>query len=495
MAECSPILKRSVLAAFFQNQIFADSRIMENSEKATLLRELPSVDELLNSEVFLEIDNNCGRASALRIARAAVDIVRARIANSENSFTLAEIMPAVLEAAAQLSDRENLGGITRVINATGVVIHTNLGRSALSGEAINAIVEQASGYCTLEYDLETGKRGKRGSRAEALICEVTGAESAVIVNNCAAAAFLVLRVLAAGMEVIISRGELVEIGGDFRIPDVLAESGATMREVGTTNRTKLRDYEQAINENTGLILRVHPSNYRVIGFTESPSNSDLAALSKSYKIPFFEDAGSGAIADLSEYGLGDEPLISRSIADGVDVVAFSGDKLLGGVQAGFVVGSAKVIGGIRRHPLYRALRLDKLAYAAIEATLGSYLRGRQGAEVPTLRMIAMTEGEIRARAERVVSELSLRAGNALKLEIVEGESAIGGGSAPDLKPRTWLISVSRDGRDAAEVEHALRKFEVPVIARIQNDRVVIDLRTVFEDDEQQLMDALAALAG
>ena len=468
---------------------------MENSEKATLLRELPSVDELLNSEVFLGIEKNSGRALALRNARAAIDIVRARIANSENSFTEAEIIPAVLEAAAQLSDRENLTGIRRVVNATGVVIHTNLGRSALSEKAVNAIVEQASGYCTLEYDLETGKRGKRGSRAETLICELTGAESAVIVNNCAAAAFLVLRVLAAGKEVIISRGELVEIGGDFRIPDVLAESGATMREVGTTNRTKLRDYEQAINENTGLILRVHPSNYRVIGFTESPSNSDLAALAKSYKIPFFEDAGSGAIVDLSEYGLGDEPLISRSIADGVDVVAFSGDKLLGGVQAGFVLGSAEVIGRIRRHPLYRALRLDKLAYAAIEGTLGSYLRGRQGEEVPTLRMIAITESEIRARAERVVSELSIKAGDALKLEIVEGESVIGGGSAPDVKPKTWLISVNRDGRDTAEIEHALRKFEVPVIARIQNDRVVIDLRTVFEDDEQQLIDALAALAG
>ena len=468
---------------------------MENSEKAALLRELPSVDELLGDKVFLEIERRSGRSGALRMARAAVDNVRARIANSGNGFTASEVMPAVLASAAEMFQRETSRGVRRVINATGVVIHTNLGRSPLSGKAVNAIVGRASRYCTLEYDLEAGRRGKRGARAEELICELTGSQSAVIVNNCAAAAFLVLRVLTAGKEVIISRGELVEIGGDFRIPDVLAESGATMREVGTTNRTKLRDYEKAISENTGLILRVHPSNYRVIGFTESPSNADLATLAKSNGIPFFEDAGSGAIVDLSKFGLDDEPLISRSIADGVDVVAFSGDKLLGGVQAGFVVGSGELIERIRRHPLYRALRLDKLAYAAIEATLGSYIRGSQIDEVPALRMIAMAEGEIRRRAERVVYEVSLKVEEALEFEIVESESAIGGGAAPDAKPKTWLISVRREGKVAAEIEHALRNFEVPVIARIHNDRVVMDLRTVFEDEEEQVINALAALAG
>ena len=466
---------------------------MEKSGKATLLRLLPSVDELLSDDAFLEIDQRSGRAGAVRIARSAVEIVRVRIANSEDGLADTDVLPAVLASAAELFEREIKGGIRRVINATGVVIHTNLGRSPLSDEAVKAIVGEASRYCILEYDRETGKRGKRGMRAEELVCELTGAESAVIVNNCAAAAFLVLRVLAAGKEVIISRGELVEIGGDFRIPDVLAESGATMREVGTTNRTKLRDYEQAINENTGLILRVHPSNYRVIGFTESPSNSELALLAKRNGIPFFEDAGSGAMVDLSMHGLGDEPLISNSIADGADVVAFSGDKLLGGVQAGFIVGNGSLLDRIRRHPLYRALRVDKLSYAAIEATLSLYRLDKHFEEIPTLRMIATGEDELQRRAEKIVADVEKRVAGRLTMEVIKGESVIGGGSAPDVKPGTRLISLTMPGATASEMERALRKRSVPVIARIENERLMIDLRTVFADEEDELIKALFEL--
>jgi L-seryl-tRNA(Ser) seleniumtransferase len=311
----------------------------------------------------------------------------------------------------------------------------------------------------------------------------------MIVNNCAAAAFLVLRVIAKGKDVIISRGELVEIGGDFRVPDVLVESGATLREVGTTNRTKLADYEKAISDSTGLLMRVHPSNYRVIGFTESPTNLQLSALGREKGIPFFEDAGSGALLDLSGFGL-DEPAISSSIADGVDLVAFSGDKLLGGVQAGFIVGRKDLVDEIRRHPLYRALRVDKLAYSAIEATLNSYARGTHFEDIPTLRMLAIEPEAIRARADDFVASV---VGKRVLLEIVEGESVIGGGSAPDLKPRTWLVTVAIDGRSAADIDEFFRASTPPVIGRITDGRFLIDLRTVQPEDVPVLKSVIEKL--
>jgi L-seryl-tRNA(Ser) seleniumtransferase len=289
--------------------------------------------------------------------------------------------------------------------------------------------------------------------------------------------------------VIISRGELVEIGGDFRIPDVLEESGANLREVGTTNRTKITDYEKAISDTTGLLMRVHPSNYRVIGFTESPTNVQLASLSQERNIPFFEDAGSGALVDLSEFGL-NESTISSSISDGVDLVAFSGDKLLGGVQAGFIVGRKDLIDAIRRHPLYRALRVDKLAYSAIEATLLSYARGTHFEDIPTLRMLAIKPEAIRERVKDFVLSLSGR----VQIEILEGESVIGGGAAPDVKPKTWLISIAVDGRPASEIDSVLRASTPPVIGRIADDRFLLDLRTVLPSDQLDLATAIGELA-
>ncbi|MEQ1764564.1 MAG: L-seryl-tRNA(Sec) selenium transferase [Pyrinomonadaceae bacterium] len=461
---------------------------MSQHEKASLLRELPSIDELLTLEPLVSIADASGHSTALRIARSSIESLRREILDQSVNHDREQLVPALAKIAEETFSRERSARMNRVINATGVVIHTNLGRSVLSSEARQAMAEN-SGYCTLEYDVSSGSRGKRGAGAEALICELTGAESAMIVNNCAAAAFLVLRVLAKGKDVIISRGELVEIGGDFRVPDVLEESGAILREVGTTNRTKIADYERAISDSTGLLMRVHPSNYRVIGFTESPTNVQLSTLAREKGIPFFEDAGSGALVDLSEFGL-DEPTISSSISDGVDLVAFSGDKLLGGVQAGFIVGRKDLIDAIRRHPLYRVLRVDKLAYAATEATLTSYARGTHFEDIPTLRMLALEPDVIRNRSEELVKSHDGK----VRLEIVEGESVIGGGSAPDVKPKTWLISVSAPDRPAAKIDEFMRARDIPVIGRIADGRFLMDLRTVSPNEESEMADALVALA-
>lgn len=461
---------------------------MSQHEKASLLRELPSIDELLAIEPFLAIAAEAGHPTAVRIARASIDALRNEILAESVKQDREALVQRLSNIAKATFAGETSGRVDRVINATGVVIHTNLGRSVLSDAAVKALGDN-SGYCTLEYDIITGSRGKRGAGAESLICELTGAEAAMIVNNCAAAAFLVLRVLAKGKDVVISRGELVEIGGDFRIPDVLEESGANLREVGTTNRTKITDYEKAISETTGLLMRVHPSNYRVIGFTESPTNVQLASLSQERNIPFFEDAGSGALVDLSEFGL-NESTISSSISDGVDLVAFSGDKLLGGVQAGFIVGRKDLIDAIRRHPLYRALRVDKLAYSAIEATLLSYARGTHFEDIPTLRMLAIKPEAIRERVKDFVLSLSGR----VQIEILEGESVIGGGAAPDVKPKTWLISIAVDGRPASEIDSVLRASTPPVIGRIADDRFLLDLRTVLPSDQLDLATAIGELA-
>lgn len=466
---------------------------MSQQEKASLLRELPSIDELLAVEPLISIAEAAGHSTALRIARSSIETLRREILGESRQHSREQHVAKLAEIAGDSFTRERSARMSRVINATGVVIHTNLGRSVLADSAVKAVAK-ISGYCTLEYDLISGSRGKRGAGAEALICEVTGAEAAMIVNNCAAAAFLVLRVLAKGKDVIISRGELVEIGGDFRVPDVLEESGATLREVGTTNRTKISDYEKAISDSTGLLMRVHPSNYRVIGFTESPTNLQLSTLAREKGIPFFEDAGSGALVDLSEFGL-DEPTISSSILDGVDLVAFSGDKLLGGVQAGFIVGRKTLVDSIRRHPLYRALRVDKLAYAAIEATLTSYARGTHFEEIPTLRMLAARPESIRERAEQLIRSLSTEVLDRVQFEIVEGESVIGGGSAPEVKPKTWLISASSVGRSAADVDAFLRSATTPVIGRIADGRFLLDLRTVPANDQSELVSAIKSLAG
>jgi L-seryl-tRNA(Ser) seleniumtransferase len=329
------------------------------------------------------------------------------------------------------------------------------------------------------------------------LTQITGAEAAIVVNNCAAAALIVLSVFAKGGETIVSRGELVEIGGDFRIPDVLAESGATLKEVGTTNRTKLSDYESVISERTKLLMKVHPSNYRIIGFTEVPPLSSLAELAHKKGLLLYEDAGSGALLDLTEFGLADEPSILRSITDGVDIVTFSGDKLLGGTQAGIIVGRRDLIERIRKHSLYRALRVGKIIYAALQSTLEAYLRSDALRSVPVLQMLSTTNDEIGARTTRMAERLNaaLGSGDSCVFEAISGESVIGGGSGPDVRLETTLLSIRHPTRSSSEIESDLRMCETPVIARIEQDNLVLDLRTVHEDEEDLLVEMLVSATG
>lgn len=481
--------------------------------KISALRSLPSVDALLRTEVAQGLKSIVGARRLAAVARDVTEELRAEVraaatksnapatksksvvGNSrtpENPDGAHSREALLAEAARRLEvacQREAAPGIGRVINATGVILHTNLGRASLSEQARRAIADEAARYCTLEYDLDSGTRGKRGARVEQLLAELTGAEAALVVNNCAAAALLVLSVLAREGETIVSRGELVEIGGDFRVPDVMAASGTRMIEVGTTNRTRLSDYGRAIGNQTRLIMRVHTSNYRIVGFTNTPTLAELAELAHNAGLHLYEDAGSGALVDFTAYGLTGEPLISDSIAAGADVVSFSGDKLLGGPQAGLVVGRASVIESLRKHPLYRALRADKLALAALEATLAAYRRGTSFNELPAPRMIALSYDEIKQRAESFLSRLGQKTDD-LSIELIEGESAIGGGSAPTTHPKTKLIALSHLRLSAEGIEEALRHSRPPVIARIAEGKVLLDLRTVAEDEEAELLHVL-----
>jgi L-seryl-tRNA(Ser) seleniumtransferase len=385
--------------------------------------------------------------------------------------------------------------LVRVINATGVIVHTNLGRAPLSAASLARISAVAGGYTNLEYDIERGARGRRDTHAEKLIARLTGAEAGVVVNNNAAATLLLLAALANGREVLISRGELVEIGGGFRVPDVMAQSGAVLREVGTTNRTRVSDYAAAISGRTALILRVHPSNFKIVGFTERPELADLVALGRRFELPVAEDLGSGWLGwpaqDDLPRALRDEPVVSDSVAAGADVVCFSGDKMLGGPQAGILAGRRDAIDRIRRHPLMRALRVDKLTYAALEATLEEHAIGSARDEVPVQRMLHMTREEIGRRADALVAALA-RTGWTVRA--IDGMSTVGGGSAPGAELPTRLVELGWSGLSADRIEQHLRSLDPPVIARIHDDRVVLDLRTVAPDEEAVLASLPAPMA-
>jgi L-seryl-tRNA(Ser) seleniumtransferase len=456
--------------------------------ESSVYRWIPSIDEILRTQTAIDIDREFGRETALRMVKATVAEVRSENAAQFNRDEAIRLIEQRLRVSAMHASQSKLRS---VINATGVIIHTNLGRSPLSAAAVDAIVHRASGYCNVEMDLETGERGRRGASAEKLVAEITGAEDGLIVNNCAAAALLVLSAIAGGGEVIVSRGELVEIGGDFRIPDVLQRSGCKLREVGTTNRTKLSDYERAISSETKAILSVHPSNYRIIGFTDKPALHELAELAHKNGLPLIEDAGSGALVNLSKFGLGGEPVISRSISAGVDVVCFSGDKLVGGVQAGLIVGKMATIALIRKDPFYRALRADKIVYAAVEATLASFARGRAFGEVPTLRMLSMPPDVIRERVTKLLERINK---SDLSIEPISGESAIGGGAGPDVKLETTLLAISHPNLSSDEIAAHFRNWRRPIILRINEERALIDLRTVSEDEEIVLVEAINGLS-
>ena len=451
----------------------------------TDFRIIPSVEQLRQREAMRALETRYGRAALVDALRAETGTLRDRLGSGQiAAVTLTDAVDAIergVESRLRAAMRPSL---TRVINATGVVIHTNLGRAPLSDAALARITAVARGYTNLEYDLERGTRGRRDVHAERLISRLTGADAAVVVNNNAAATMLILAALAAGREVIVSRGELVEIGGGFRVPDVMAQSGAQLREVGTTNRTRAADYAAAITERTALILRVHPSNFRIVGFASRPAIGELVVLGRRFGIPVAEDLGSGWLGwpDMSgsPAALRDEPVVSESIESGVDVVCFSGDKLLGGPQAGIIAGQREPLERIRRHPLMRALRVDKLTYAALESTLEEHAVGQGHEGIPVQRMLMMPLEEIERRAAALARALD---GSGWRTRVVDGVSTIGGGSAPGAELPTRLVELSAGGLTADPIERHLRAQDPPVIARIVNDRVVLDLRTVLPGED------------
>ena len=449
-------------------------------------RSIPSIEQLRQRQAMRELEAIYGRAAVVDALRAEASVIRTRLADSDGLDLVMETMEAAVRARL---DADHAPSLVAVINATGVIVHTNLGRAPLAAVATARVAALASGYTNLEYDLAKGGRGRRDTHAERLICRLTGAEAAIIVNNNAAATLVSLAALGAGREVIISRGELVEIGGGFRVPDVMRQSGAILREVGTTNRTRVSDYAAAISDRTALLLRVHPSNFTIEGFTERPSLAELTALAKRFNLPVVEDLGSGFLGvPTGLEALRNEPSVADSVAAGVSLVMFSGDKLLGGPQAGVIAGTAEAVGQVRQHPLMRAVRADKMTYAALEATLEEYVSGRAAQNVPVARMMAMALDEIERRAEALAAALS-NAG--LQTEIVDGFSTIGGGSAPGSQLPTRLVALTLP---AARLDAALRAARPPVIARIEDGRVVIDLRTVAPEDDERLPGLIAGAA-
>ena len=463
---------------------------MAKPEKHASLRHVPSVDQLLRTDAARELRELVGLRRLTGIARSVTAEIRILVRSGQANGEQPEGLLAEAVSRMQASARgESQAGLKRVINATGVILHTNLGRAPLSQAAREAI-EEAARYCSLEYDLASGARGGRAARVESLLKDLTGAEDALVVNNCAAAALLILKVLAGDGETIVSRGELVEIGGDFRVPDVMASSGTRMVEVGTTNRTHLEDYRRAINADTRLIMRVHPSNYRIVGFASSPGRSELSALASEAGLPLYEDAGSGQLGDLRKYGVVDEPIVREVVESGVDVVSFSGDKLLGSAQAGLIVGTRAIVSRLRKHPLYRALRSDKLRLAALEATLVSHQKDVAHEDVPVIQMLSLTADELEQRARSLIEAVST---TGLQLEVVPGASALGGGAGPTSTLPTKLVALTHPKKSAQEIEHQLRTSSPPIIARISEGRVLLDLRTVSSEEIPPLSDALKNL--
>ena len=461
-----------------------------------LFRELPSVDELLRSPAIAALAGVHGSSAVTDAARHVLSRLRQEIGSGlldDSGLRIAlEGVGSAVEAEVRQSMRPSL---RVVINATGVILHTNLGRAPLAQAALDHIQQTAGCYGNLEFNLEAGARGKRDVHVEGLfrklLGETVGDISTIVVNNNAAAVLLALNTLAEGGEVIVSRGELVEIGGSFRIPDVMMKSGATLREVGTTNRTRIADYEKAITERTRLLLRVHRSNFEITGFTEQPSVKELVNLARQRRLPVMEDLGSGALVDLQNFGLREESSVLDSLRAGVDVVTYSGDKLLGGPQAGLLSGRADLIARMRANSLFRALRVDKLTYAALEATLLAYVK-RDYDEIPALKMMSLTKVEIGARAEALARSLTLS--DRLKVDIVDGESVVGGGAAPSSVLPTTLLALTCADLRADELAARLRASNPPIIGRVEEGRVLLDLRTVFPEQDALVRDALASIA-
>jgi L-seryl-tRNA(Ser) seleniumtransferase len=454
------------------------------------LRSIPSIEELRQRPVARALEAEFGHEATVAALRSGATLVREALRAGEEAGSVETVVSRIEEAAERELRGRFLPSLVRAINATGVIVHTNLGRAPLADAAVARVADVARGYSTLEYDVRRGERGRRDVHAEPLLCSLTGAEAAVVVNNNAAAIMLILSALAAGREVIASRGELVEIGGGFRVPDVMAQSGAILREVGTTNKTRASDYAAAVNDRTALLLRVHPSNFRIEGFTERPTLAEIVAVGKQCNVPVAEDLGSGYLGGVHASVTVDEPAVPGSIAAGADICCFSGDKLFGGPQAGIIVGRAELLWRVRTHPLMRALRADKMTYAALEATLTEYAAGRAQRTVPVQRMLTLTAEEIRARAEALRRRIAALDG--WTADVVAGASAIGGGSAPGVELPTWLVAIARRGMSPDRLDAGLRSLSPAVIARIERDCVLLDLRTVTPAEDEELLELLIA---
>ena len=460
--------------------------MLENymNEKQKLLSDLPSVDEILKSEKGLAWLDKYPRRYVLQGIREGIDGRRKEILEGLSAGLSDEVM---MDRIEDIIRRLSAHSLIPLINATGVVIHTNLGRSVLSERALENIRRVSESYSNLEYDIAKGKRGKRYSHIKRILRDVTGAEDALIVNNNAAAVLLCLNALSKGKEVIVSRGELVEIGGSFRMPDVMASSGAILREVGTTNKTHLYDYEKAINENTSMILKIHKSNFRIVGFTEEVSIEDLVKLGGKHQIPVMYDLGSGCLIDFRQFGIHDEPSVKEIVKTGVDLTTFSGDKLLGGPQGGVIVGAKKYIERIQKNPMTRAMRIDKLTLAGFEATLMEYVDEERVVEnIPTLRMLLQKPEKIKTRANKIARRLKSEIKDA-DIRIMQDSSRAGGGALPEMDLPTYVVAIKSDRISVNELEERLRKGDPPIITRIKGDSLIIDARTIMDKDHEVLV--------
>jgi L-seryl-tRNA(Ser) seleniumtransferase len=453
------------------------------------LRNIPNVNECLNSLLESGTVGDVPLSRQKHCIRMYLQKIRQNIL--EGSHSPCPDRQAIIHGLAAFIRRYHQPRFTRVVNGTGVIIHTNLGRSLLPPSSIEALLLAGGRYSNLEFNLDNGKRGSRYAHVEELLCELTGAEAALVVNNNAAAVLLALETIAKNKEVVVSRGQLIEIGGSFRIPDIMMRSGAFLVETGTTNRTHVDDYHDAVSAETALLLRVHCSNYRIIGFTSEVSGPELVRLGKSLGLPVMEDLGSGCFIDLSQFGLAKEPTVQDTIASGMDIVTFSGDKLLGGPQAGIILGKRTYIEKIKKNPLNRALRIDKLTLAALESILRLYLDEASALrEIPTLAMIAASEKTVHLRASNCQQRIQMKMGHLCVSELVLVQSRVGGGAMPEQNIPSWAVAVRPGAMTIHQLEQSLRRSPVPVIGRVEDDRLLLDMRTVADDELDELIESL-----
>ena len=469
---------------------------MRQKDKSEIFRKIPSVDRLLNSPELTEISQEYPRNLILKAINQVLGEIREDIEKADRIEVPANIK--IEEVINKVTDRLEMmsrPSLRPVINATGIIVHTNLGRSILADRVIERFRPLSGGYSNLEYDLTVGKRGNRYSHVEGILKEITSAEAATVVNNNAAAVFISLETFAKDREVVVSRGQLVEIGGSFRIPDVMAKSGAKMVEVGTTNKTHLRDYEEKIGPDTALLLKVHQSNFQIVGFTEDVETPELVALGKKYSVPVMEDLGSGCLVDLSNYGLLKEPTVQEVLSNGVDLITFSGDKLLGGPQAGIILGRKDLVEAIKKNQLSRALRIDKLTLLALEETLNMYRDERVAVkDIPTLRMICQPCESLDKKVEQITVLSKATKTQNFTMDCVDGHSRIGGGALPLQELPTRLLSLRPKKLSAQDMEAWLRSYDTPIIVRIEADQVLLDMRTIQENELETVAQALKGLA-